>query len=134
VARHGQVGCDPFQLRLHDIRKDAAGKHQVPIDQYEKNLIDLLARLKKTGARLVWCSTTPVPDGSASRSKGDEVQFNAVAKKIMDAEGIPIDDLYSFALPQLKKIQMSANVHFTPEGSKVLAGQVAASILQALKK
>ena len=62
------------------------------------------------------------------------VAYNAVAKKIMDENGIAIDDLYAFALPRLKEIQQPVNVHFTPAGSKLLAGQVAASILKALEK
>ncbi len=123
-----------FNWGLHDLRK-SDGKHQVPIDEYEKNLRELVGRMKKTGAVLVWCSTTPVPEGcSPSRTDEDAVAYNAVAKKIMDAEGIAIDDLYAFALPQLDKIQRPANVHFTPEGSAVLAKQVAATILKALDK
>jgi hypothetical protein len=123
-----------FNFGLHDLKK-IQGKHQVPIDQYEKNLRKLVARMKKTGARLVWCSTTPVPQRSSPpRANADVVAYNAVARKIMDANGIAIDDLYAFALPQLEKIQRPANVHFTPEGSKVLARQVAASILKALAK
>ena len=123
-----------FNWGLHDLKK-IEGKHQVPIDQYEKNLRKLVARLKKTGATLIWCSTTPVPEGcSPPRTDEDAIAYNAVAKKIMDAEGIAIDDLYAFALPQLEKIQQPANVHFTREGSQVLAKQVAAAILKALKK
>lgn len=41
-------------------------------------------------------------------------------------------DLHAFALPRLKEIQQSKNVHFTPEGSKVLAGEVVRSIEAAL--
>ena len=52
----------------------------------------------------------------------------------MEAGGIATNDLYAFALPKLEKIQRPANVHFTPEGSKVLAKQVAAAILKALEK
>jgi len=123
-----------FNWGLHDLRK-SDGKHQVPIDEYEKNLRELVGRMKKTGAALVWCSTTPVPEGcSPPRTNEDAIAYNAVAKKIMDAEGIAIDDLYAFALPQLDKIQRPANVHFSPEGSAVLAKQVAASILKALDK
>ncbi|HUT90122.1 MAG TPA: SGNH/GDSL hydrolase family protein [Thermoguttaceae bacterium] len=123
-----------FNWGLHDLRK-SEGKHQVPIDEYEKNLRELVGRMKKTGATLVWCSTTPVPEGcSPPRTNEDVVAYNAVAKKIMDAEGIAIDDLYPFALAQLDKIQRPANVHFTPEGSAVLAKQVAAAILKALEK
>ena len=121
-----------FNFGLHDLRY-IEGKHQVPLADYEKNLRQLVARLKKTGAKLIWCSTTPVPEGcEPNRKAGDEIPFNAAAKKIMEENQIAIDDLYSFALPRLKQIQMPKNVHFTPEGSKILAQQVVGSILQAL--
>jgi acyl-CoA thioesterase-1 len=121
-----------FNFGLHDLYH-IRGKHQVPIDEYEKNLREIAARLKKTGAKLVWCSTTPVPEGcEPGRKAGEEVEYNAVAKRVMDENQIPIDDLCNFARPRLKDIQIPKNVHFTPEGSKVLAGQVARSILAAL--
>ncbi len=123
-----------FNWGLHDLKK-IEGKHQVPIDEYEKNLAELVKRLKKTKATLIWCSTTPVPEGcKPPRTDEDTLRYNAVAKKIMDAGGIAIDDLYAFALPQLEKIQRPANVHFSTEGSEVLAKQVAGAILKALKK
>ena len=62
------------------------------------------------------------------------IAYNAVAKKIMKRNGIAIDDLYAFALPKLKEIQLPANVHYTPEGSKTLAAHVAAAISKALEK
>jgi len=120
-----------FNFGLHDL-KLIDGKHQVPIDQYEKNLRQIVERLKKTGAKLIWCSTTPVPPRAGGREPDDVPPYNAVAKKIMEENGVAIDDLYSFALPRLKEIQLPANVHFTAEGSKALAGQVAAEILKAL--
>lgn len=121
-----------FNFGLHDLR-NIDGKHQVPIDQYEKNLREITARLKKTGAVLVWCSTTPVPEGcEPGRKAGEEAAFNAAAKRVMDENHIAIDDLCRFAQPRLKDIQIPKNVHFTPEGSKVLAGQVSGSILAAL--
>jgi acyl-CoA thioesterase-1 len=123
-----------FNFGLHDQRLDAAGRQQVPIDQYEKNLRTLVARLQKTGATLVWCSTTPVPENcKPPRTNSDTIAYNALARKIMESEGIAIDDLYAFALPRLSEIQLPNNVHFKAEGSKVLAGQVASSIERALK-
>ena len=123
-----------FNWGLHDLKK-IEGKHQVPIKDYEKNLGELVERLKKTGATLVWCSTTPVPEGcSPPRTDDDVVAYNAVAKKIMDAAGIAVDDLYTFALPRLAEIQQPANVHFKPQGSAVLAKQVAAAIVEELPK
>ena len=123
-----------FNWGLHDL-KYIDGKHQVPIDEYEKNLKKLVARMKQTGAKLIWCSTTPVPEGcSPPRKNEDVLKFNAVAQTIMQANNIPTDDLYTFANERLEKIQRPANVHFSPEGSKVLAGQVAKTILEALQK
>jgi len=123
-----------FNWGLHDLRMDADGKHQVPLDEYEKNLRELVKRLKTTKAKLIWCSTTPVPDAKVSppRKNADVVAYNAVAKKIMDAEGVAINDLYAFAAPRLERIQQKANVHFTPEGSEALAEEVARRIAETL--
>ena len=122
-----------FNFGLHDL-KYMAGKPQVALADYEKNLRTIVARLKQTGAKLIWCSTTPVPETSSPpRKQSDVVAYNAAAKKVMDENQIAIDDLFAFALPQITKIQRPANVHFSDEGSKVLAQQVSKSILEELK-
>ncbi len=100
--------------------------------EYEKNLTELVARLKKTGAKLVWRSTTPVPQGAKGRNPGDSANYNEIAKRIMDANDIPIDDLYAFAKPRLTEIGRKADVHYTAEGSQRLAEQVAAAIVSRL--
>jgi acyl-CoA thioesterase-1 len=125
-----------FNWGLHDIKLDKDDKHQVAIDAYEKNLRELVKKLKATKAKLIWASTTPVPGGKLNppRKDADVVAFNAVAKKIMEENDVAIDDLYEFAKPKLEKIQIKENVHFTKDGSKVLAEQVAASIKKALEK
>ncbi len=124
-----------FNWGLHDL-KLGTGKHQVPIEEYEKNLRQLVKAMKGTGAKLIWASTTPVPEGKTNppRKNSDVIEYNKVAKKIMDENAIPINDLYAVALPQLEKIQLPVNVHFNAKGSEVLAERVAAAIEAALKK
>ncbi len=123
-----------FNWGLHDL-KYMGDKKQVSLADYDKNIRKLVARLKKTGATLVWCNTTPVPEGvSPSRKNAEVLEYNAVAAKIMTENKIATDDLYTFANDRLEKIQRPKNVHFSPAGSKVLAGQVAKSILQVLEK
>jgi len=129
-----------FNFGLHDVRyfddgkaSDAGkGQRQVSDSDYEKNLEQLVARMKKTGAKLIFATTTPVPEGSAGRIKGEEIKYNEIALRVMQKHSVTIDDLYAFALPRLAEIQLPENVHFKPEGSKQLANQVAASILKAL--
>ncbi|MFC1634867.1 GDSL-type esterase/lipase family protein [Planctomycetota bacterium] len=130
-----------FNHGLHDLKyvdeqgKNVSvekGKQQIPIDEYEINLEALVVRLKKTGAKLIFATTTPVPDGTGFRVKGDAEKYNRVAEKVMKRHGIAITDLYSFALARLEDIQRPKNVHFTKSGSEQLAQQVANGILKAL--
>ncbi len=123
-----------FNWGLHDIKLDLSGQQAVTIERYTRNMEDLAKRLKATGAKLIWASTTPVPEGASGRLTGDEVRYNQAAAAIMKRNGIPIDDLYDKVKPLLAKYQQPQNVHFTPEGSKFLAEQVAAEILKVLDR
>jgi hypothetical protein len=82
-----------FNFGLHDL-KYIDGKHQVPLADYEKNLREIVRRLRATGAAIVWCNTTPVPKNcNPPRRNADVIAYNAAAKKIMAETDIPIDDL-----------------------------------------
>ena len=130
-----------FNWGLHDLKyineKGEAtlpplGKLKVPLPEYEKNLRSLIERLKRTGARLIFATTTPVPEGTTMRVRGDEVAYNRVAVALMGEYAIPVDDLHAFVVPRAGEIQRPRNVHFTPDGSVLLAREVTASILAAL--
>ena len=130
-----------FNFGLHDLKYlDAKGQYVTPdkgkqvspLPEYEKNLRQLAERLKKSGAKVIWCSTTPVPDGSAGRVKDSEIEYNTVAAKVAAENDIAIDDLYGVAKAKQATIQLPHNVHFSPEGYRVLAAAVAASIEKAL--
>lgn len=132
-----------FNFGLHDVKYlDGKGAYVTPdkgkqvasLAVYEANLRTIVTRLKATGARLVWGSTTPVPDGSAGRVKGDEVAYNAVARKVMEENGVAIDDLCGLVSARIAEVQKPRNVHFTDAGSKLLAHAVAASIAAAIKQ
>lgn len=130
---HDLVYMGPDGARLVDHKLPGA-HHQVSLADYEKNLTAIAEKLKATGAKVIWCSTTPVPEGSAGRVADESIQFNEVAARVMAKAGIPTNDLHAHAKAKLKEIQLPANVHFTPEGSAYLADQVAAEILKALGK
>jgi lysophospholipase L1-like esterase len=132
-----------FNHGLHDLKyvndrgknvPVAQGHPQIPLDQYEKNLEELVKRLKKTGAKLIFATTTPVPEGTGIRVKGDAQKYNEVALKVMKKHHVTVNDLYAYALPRLAEIQRPQNVHFHPEGSKRLAEQVAQSIIKKLNE
>ena len=135
-----------FNWGLHDLcyrhpkakaygnRDKVNGSLSVPLDQYEKNLEQLVTQLKKTGAKLIWASTTVVPEGEAGRKVGDEIKYNAIALKIMAKHGVTINDLHQLtaSLPATS-FTKPGDVHFTRAGYDKLAAQVAGSIKSALK-
>ena len=125
-----------FNWGLHDLKFMEDGRRQVGYDEYEQNLERLVVRLKQTGAKLIWCSTTPLPPGTLKplRKPGDDIAYNIVARRIMEKHGVAINDLYAFAKPRMAEIQQAANVHYTREGSAVLAKAVAFSIRTALSE
>jgi lysophospholipase L1-like esterase len=124
-----------FNFGLHDLRSVGEKGHVASLEEYEKNLEQIVEGLKKTGAKLIWASTTPVPNGKVTppRRSEDVPLYNAAAKKVMDKNGVQVHDLYSLALPNLEKWQLKNNVHFKVEGYEAIGSEVAKRIDAALK-
>ena len=54
-------------------------------------------QLKKTGAKVVWASTTPIRDSRSNVFEiGSEIKYNAIAAEVMAGHGVPINDMYTF--------------------------------------
>lgn len=136
-----------FNWGLHDLcyrnpkaenqghRDKVNGIQSVTPADYGKNLEELVTRLKATGARLIWASTTVVPENEVGRFVGDDAKYNAIAAQIMEHHGIPTDDLYALSKSfNGKHAGGPGNVHFKPEGSAKLAESVVTSIEAALQK
>ncbi|QGY46244.1 SGNH/GDSL hydrolase family protein [Maribellus comscasis] len=133
-----------FNFGLHDIKhvdpvtgensSNPDHPHQADLKQYKKNLKDIVKKLKASNAKLVYATTTPYPDKTNGplRKPGMPKKYNEVAEKIMKKNDITIDNLYDFVLPRMEELQIPNNVHFTEDGYKALAKQVADKILEKL--
>lgn len=123
-----------FNFGLHDIKLDDADRTRTTPDAYRNNLHELVRRLRATGARLVFATSTPVPGKLKTtgprRRTADVAAFNVVAQEVMTAEKIPVNDLYAVALPRVGEIQLPIDVHYRPEGYRIL-GEVVAEAIRA---
>jgi acyl-CoA thioesterase-1 len=109
-------------------------KPYVSVEEYEKNLHTIIGTLKKTGAKLIFGTTTPIPNSQAEKYvENSELPYNEVAKKVMKHEGVTVVDLWAAVKPNLDKLQIPRNVHFQTAGSEVLGKAVASAIRDALK-
>ncbi len=114
-----------FNFGIHD--------RNTPVVDYTARLEKLVERLEATGARLVWASTTPIPDKpEAGQTAASIVEKNTAAAAVMQRQGIATDDLFAFITPHLGDVQPPGDVHFTAAGYSLLGGQVAESILAVL--
>lgn len=125
-----------FNFGLHDAKFASETKQRASRDEYAANLRTLIAQMKATGANLIFATTTPVPkDGNLSPGRRfDSIpERNKIAARVMEENGVAIDDLYAVMLPQMEKLGRPNDVHFSTDGYEVLATAVAASIEKALK-
>ncbi len=115
-------------------RDKIKGTVTTTLEQYEKNLDELVTRLEKTKAKLIWAHTTVVPENEAGRFVGDDEKYNEVATKIMKQHGVVINDLYTLSksLPSEYFVK-PGDVHYKADGYKALAKRVADAISTALE-
>jgi acyl-CoA thioesterase-1 len=95
----------------------------------------LVTRLRATGAKLVWATTTPVPLGgnlAPNRRFGSVDSYNAIAARVMAEFGVVTNDLNAAIAPRMETLGRPKDVHFTAEGSAVLAAHVARSVAALL--
>jgi len=133
-----------FNWGLHDLKHvDAVtGRNSQSFDDprqaepevYRKQLMEIVAKLKATGDKLIFATTTPYPEGvKPARLPADAQLYNAIALDIMQANRIEVNDLYALCASRLEELQQPQNVHFNGKGSQVLAEQVAAALANAVK-
>ena len=116
-----------FNFGIHD--------RGTPAADYVKRLEEIVTRLEKTGAKLIWASTTPIPDNPAQKQTAQSVvEKNALAAEVMKKRGIPTDDLFGEMTPRLKEFQPPLDVHFTGAGYDFLGAKVGESVLSVLAR
>lgn len=114
-------------------------------EAYAKRLDQLVTRMKKTDAKLIWATTTPVcpgPERSMLQRHKKEVvitpeqqaKYSEAALEVMKKHGVEINDLYAHILPTLDKHSGGPdNVHFTGSGNGHLAKKVIATLEEAIE-
>lgn len=113
-----------FNFGIHD--------RATPVADYRKRLEEIVVRLKRTGARLIWAATTPIPDNPAQKQTAASiVERNKVAAEVMAAHGVAVNDLFAAMTPRLAEYQPPLDVHFKAEGYDFLGAKVAEAVLAA---
>ena len=86
-------------------------------------------------AKLIFATTTPVPEGADGRFAGDAEKYNAAATKVLQKHPeITINDLFTFTKPNHAKWWIKPNdVHYNPAGRAAQGDEVARVIVDELQ-
>ena len=104
--------------------------------EYVRNMTRILRELKKTGAKIIFATTTPVSDEKqflkgpmppANRNE-DIIEYNKAVLKAFEHEDIEINDLHSLMYPNRDKYLRDDMVHPNEEGVALLGKAVADKI------
>ncbi len=110
-----------FNFGIHDMR--------LGIEEYPARLEQIVQRLKRTGARLIFANTVHGPDSTDAVI----VQFNRAAAEVMERNGVPVNDLYSYIQPRKAEFRIAQdNSHFKEPGNVYLGQKVAEEILKQI--
>ncbi|MEI8310738.1 MAG: SGNH/GDSL hydrolase family protein [Verrucomicrobiota bacterium] len=110
------------------------GPSQFSLEDYLTNLRTILSMLRKTSARLIWASSTPVPVKRPQKPGGwlwkmdDILRYNAAAEELMRSENIPINDLFPLILHDMDHLLDEGMCHLSDSGVKVAAQAVVACV------
>lgn len=122
---HDPIPADVLLLNcgLHDLKTDpASGAKQVPIEQFERNLLASTEEVARMGLKLVWLRITPVVDvihNARSRAfhrfAADVDRYNAVADLVMRDAGAKSIDLHALCSRQAPDALID-HIHYNEPG------------------
>jgi lysophospholipase L1-like esterase len=109
--------------KLYGGRDKINGKLPYGIDKYEENLDSLVIIMKElSDAKLIFLTTTYVPENEGGRFAEDAILYNEVAKKVMNKHHVIVNDIYDQSIEIHQKYGLGDDdVHYTDEGSEMLA-------------
>jgi len=100
---------DPNIKETRLMNKDAGGK-PTSLEAYTKNLDQIVQRLKKTGAKLVWGNTMPMITINFFPTyvgtlfiANSELEYNQKAAEVMQRHGVAVVDLHGYIMSNYNK-------------------------------
>lgn len=124
---------DPDTISRDGIYPTAeTGAPRTALADYQKNLETLVQRLNKTGAQLIWATTTPIGEYYHGYDPVLNGPYHTAAIAVMKTHGIAINDLRAVIAPNKSTLQSHDHIHCNTAGSQALAEQVANVIEETL--
>lgn len=124
---------------LHDIKRDSENSNpQISLEQYSKNLYEIISISKEISAKLIWINSTPVIDSVHNSKIGfiryneDIIKYNSESHKIMNKMKIPVIDNFTFTKKFIPEGYID-HVHYKNDVRQKQADFIAGNLAQLVK-
>ena len=89
---------DPNTKSIRAMSKHAGGVRVTSPELYQENLEAIVQRLRATGAKLLWATTTPIKSSKFDSlyDPGSELEYNKIAARVMNKHGVAINDMHTY--------------------------------------
>lgn len=113
--------------------------HELPMvealsskEEYIENLRRIINELDRTGAKIIFATTTPIANDGIGRSNYEIDEYNKAAIELMRKKNIQINDLNSLVKDNLINFICEDKLHLTEEGYKACGKQVVEKLMKYL--
>lgn len=139
LAKLGKPDVAHWNNGLHDsAHMPGRDPVQHPLEAYVENLNGILAILRRTGAKIIWATTTPVhpnrpfQDTETSWRNHEIDRYNRAAEELMRRERIPVNDLHRLVLSHVDEYLEEDMLHLSDAGQAACARAVAEAVRRVL--
>ena len=99
-----------------------------PVDEYVAALAKILRALRKTGAQVIFATSTPVKDPHHDLNTPCIAWYNHEALRLMKQEDVPVDDLFSLVYPNREAFICEDGCHLSEAGKEACSDAVVKAI------
>ncbi len=96
-----------------------------PLEEYLRYLAIVLRELRKRCPKVIFATTTPVVEPHATQKNSVISAYNQAATAFMQAQGVPVNDLYAFVYPQRTTWLCEDGCHPAEAGKAAIGAEVA---------
>lgn len=96
-----------------------------PLEEYLRYLAIVLRELRKRCPKVIFATTTPVVEPHATQKNSVISAYNQAATEFMQAQGVPVNDLYAFVYPQRTTWLCEDGCHPAEAGKAAIGAEVA---------
>ena len=101
-----------------------------PLDEYLADMMRIHREMEKTGAKIIFATSTPTSTLDSDRRQSDIELYNREVCRLMEAKGVEINDLYTFVKPHVDEYIDEDHIHLNKYGVRAVGDQV----IEVIKK